>query len=224
MANSPHSSRRGADRDQVAAIYAPIQTRLDKVERRLEELADVDFPFLSQLLTHVYGSGGKRARPAITLLASSFYEHDERKSEVMAVAVELLHIATLIHDDTVDESDTRRGRWTISSMFGKDIAVLVGDYVFASSATFVCDTGHVGVIRRFSETIMELSSGELEETSKRRQARSDAGRLPTAHLQQDGIAVQHRRRDGRDAERRPAERGGRPAPILPRARHGVPDS
>ena len=163
MANSPHSSRRGADRDQVAAIYAPIQTRLDKVERRLEELADVDFPFLSQLLTHVYGSGGKRARPAITLLASSFHDHDERKSEVMAVAVELLHIATLIHDDTVDESDTRRGRWTISSMFGKDIAVLVGDYVFASSATFVCDTGHVGVIRRFSETIMELSSGELEE-------------------------------------------------------------
>ena len=153
----------GSDRDRIAAIYAPIQERLDKVDRRLEELADVDFPFLSRLLTHVYGSGGKRARPAITLLASSFHAHDERKSEVMAVAVELLHIATLIHDDTVDESDTRRGRATISSMFGKDIAVLVGDYVFASSATFVCDTGHVGVIRRFSETIMELSSGELEE-------------------------------------------------------------
>ena len=158
-----HSPRATADRDMVAAIYAPIQERLDKVEQRLGELAGVNFPFLSQMLTHVYGSTGKRARPAITLLAASFYPHDEYKSEVMATAVELLHIATLIHDDTVDESDTRRGRATISSMYGKDIAVLVGDYVFASSATFVCDTGHVGVIRRFSETIMELSSGELYE-------------------------------------------------------------
>ena len=158
-----HSPRATADRDQVAAIYAPIQERLDKVEQRLRELAGVNFQFLSEMLTHVYGSTGKRARPAITLLAASFHPHDEYKSEVMATAVELLHIATLIHDDTVDESDTRRGRATISSMYGKDIAVLVGDYVFASSATFVCDTGHVGVIRRFSETIMELSSGELHE-------------------------------------------------------------
>ena len=158
-----HSPRATADRDQVSAIYAPIQGRLDRVEQRLKELAGVKFPFLSKMLSHVYGSTGKRARPAITLLAASFHPHEEYKSEVMATAVELLHIATLIHDDTVDESDTRRGRATISSMYGKDIAVLVGDYVFASSATFVCDTGHVGVIRRFSETIMELSSGELHE-------------------------------------------------------------
>ncbi len=158
-----HSPRATADRDQVAAIYAPIQERLTKVEQRLKELAGVNFQFLSEMLTHVYGSTGKRARPAITLLAASFHPHEEYKSEVMATAVELLHIATLIHDDTVDESDTRRGRATISSLYGKDIAVLVGDYVFASSATFVCDTGHVGVIRRFSQTIMELSSGELHE-------------------------------------------------------------
>lgn len=159
MARSPQAIAR----DQISAIYAPIQDRLTKVETKLGELAQVKFPFLSKMLAHVYGSTGKRARPAITLLAASFHPHDEYKSEVMATAVELLHIATLIHDDTVDNSDTRRGRATISSLFGKDIAVLVGDYVFASSATFVCDTGHVGVIRRFSETIMELSSGELRE-------------------------------------------------------------
>ncbi len=155
MANSAQSA--------VAEIYAPVQERLETVERRLESLAEVGFPFLSELLKHIYSSGGKRVRPAITLLAASFYPHDEHKTDVMATAVELLHIATLIHDDTVDDSNIRRGRATISSMFGGDIAVLVGDYVFASSATFVCDTGHVGVIRRFSETIMELSSGELRE-------------------------------------------------------------
>ena len=148
---------------EAAEIYAPVRERLDRVEAKLADLADVKFPFLSGALSHVYGSAGKRVRPAVTLLAAAFHPHDERKSEVMATAVELLHIATLIHDDTVDESAVRRGRATISSMFGKDIAVLVGDYVFASSATFVCDTEHVGVIRRFSETIMELSSGELRE-------------------------------------------------------------
>lgn len=100
------------------------------------------------------------------MLASNFHIHDEssiRRVEIMAIAVELLHIASLIHDDTVDASEIRRGKATISSLWGRNAAVLVGDYVFASSATFVCDTGHVGVIRRFSETIMELSSGELQE-------------------------------------------------------------
>jgi geranylgeranyl pyrophosphate synthase len=81
----------------------------------------------------------------------------------MATAVELLHIATLIHDDTVDNSPLRRGKATVSNRWGQKVAILLGDYVFATSATFVCDTKHVRVIRRFSETIMELSSGELLE-------------------------------------------------------------
>ena len=152
-----------SDRETIDLIYAPIRERLSRVEDRLGDMANVDFPFLSDVLSHVYCSSGKRVRPAIALLASGFHPHDEQKSEIMATAIELLHIATLIHDDTVDESDFRRGRTTISSMFGKDIAVLVGDYVFASSATLVCDIGHIGVIRRFSETIMDLSNGELRE-------------------------------------------------------------
>ena len=124
------------DRETIEYIYGPIQERLARVEDRLRDMANVNFPFLSDLLSHVYCSSGKRMRPAITLLASGFHSHDELKSEIMATAIELLHIATLIHDDTVDESDLRRGRTTISSMYGKDIAVLVGDYIFASSATW----------------------------------------------------------------------------------------
>ena len=75
----------------------------------------------------------------------------------MATAVELLHIASLIHDDTVDHSEKRRGRATVSRLWGDDMAVLLGDYVFAASATFVCDTGNIRVVRRFAETIMELA-------------------------------------------------------------------
>ncbi len=81
----------------------------------------------------------------------------------MATAVELLHIATLIHDDTVDHSEVRRGKATVSKLWGGNAAVLLGDYVFATSATYVCDTGNIRVIRRFAETIMELSNGELQE-------------------------------------------------------------
>ena len=81
----------------------------------------------------------------------------------MATGVELLHLATLIHDDTVDDADTRRGQASVSGRWGKEVAVLLGDYLFATSATLVCDTGNLRVVRRFAETIMELASGELIE-------------------------------------------------------------
>ena len=71
----------------------------------------------------------------------------------------------VIHDDTVDESDIRRGRATLSSLWGRSVAVQAGDYVFASAAAFMCDTGDIQVIRRFSQTIMELASGQLQEAA-----------------------------------------------------------
>ena len=148
---------------RTALIYQPIKEDLIQVEERLHNLSDVATPHLPELLDYVFQTGGKRVRPAITLLASSFHPHDHNNSITMATAVELLHIATLIHDDTVDNSSLRRGKATVSGLWGKNVAVLVGDYVFATSATFVCDTNNVRVIRRFSETIMELSSGELLE-------------------------------------------------------------
>ena len=82
------------------------------------------------------------------------------------MGVELLHIASLIHDDTVDGASLRRGKMTISSLWGSQAAVLAGDYIFAASATYVCDTGNIRVIKRFAETIMELSSGELQEMAE----------------------------------------------------------
>ena len=148
---------------QATSIYAPVHDGLDRVEERLRTLHDLDNPFLGELMGHVFDSSGKRVRPAITLLAAGFHPGKPQTIETMAAAVELLHIATLIHDDTVDDSTVRRGRATVGSLWGGKAAVLVGDYIFAASATLVCDTGNVRVIRRFSETIMELSSGELQE-------------------------------------------------------------
>ncbi len=149
--------------ERAASIYAPVQAELAQVEAKLKGLASTDTDHLKSLLDYVTDSGGKRVRPAITLLASKFYARDPSKPVLMASAVELLHLATLIHDDTVDDSPVRRGRATVGNVWGQHVAVLFGDYVFATSATFVCDTENVRVIRRFSETIMELASGELIE-------------------------------------------------------------
>ena len=149
--------------ERTASIYSPIHDQLNQVADRLRGLSQTDAPYLEPLLDYVLASGGKRIRPAITLLASDFYPHRPEHPITMASAVELLHVATLIHDDTVDNSDLRRGKATVSNVWGQHVAVLFGDYVFATSATFVCDTGNVRVIRRFSETIMDLASGELIE-------------------------------------------------------------
>ena len=151
---------------QATSIFGPVQDRLQDVGESLNGMSTGRFPFMSTLLDHVFATPGKRVRPAITLLASNFHDHDERITHAMATAVELLHIATLIHDDTVDDSDLRRGQATISNLWGRNAAVLVGDYLFAASATFVCDTGSVRVTKRFAETIMELSAGELQEMSE----------------------------------------------------------
>ena len=161
---------------RTSGIYEPIVGDLMEVEERLRNLSSMNTAHLPTLLDHVLQTGGKRVRPAITLLASSFHQGDRNLPIIMATAVELLHIATLIHDDTVDNSPLRRGKATVSGVWGKDVAVLLGDYVFAASATFVCDTNNVRVIRRFSETIMELASGELLEyfnTNDWKQSRED---------------------------------------------------
>ena len=147
----------------LSDIYSPIVESLDKVKDKISSLKDDKYSDISPLVKHVISSKGKKIRPAITVLSSKFYPNDGVTSETMAAAVELLHIATLIHDDTVDNSNMRRGKETVSSLWGVDEAVVLGDYMFAASATFVCDTGNIRVIRRFAETIMELSKGQMNE-------------------------------------------------------------
>lgn len=144
-------------------IYAPIAEGLARVEARLARVGDGRYLYLADPLDHVLRSFGKMLRPAVTLMSSRFHPNDGVSAELMAGAVELLHVATLIHDDTVDDSNLRRGRATVSSLWGRNAAVVVGDYIFAASASFVCDTENVRVIRRFAETIMELSKGQLQE-------------------------------------------------------------
>ena len=154
--------------DVKERIYTPVAADLEKVIANIARVAESETaeppPEIEARLAQVFATPGKRIRPAITLLVSKLWGRipDERTIK-MATAVELLHIASLIHDDTVDSADTRRGHATASNLWGGNIAVLLGDFVFATSATFVCDTNSVRLIRRFAQTIAELARGELNE-------------------------------------------------------------
>ena len=144
-------------------VYEPVRKGVERVGENLRSLGRDETPFLAELLDNVLENAGKRVRQALTLLASNFHPHDGPNTVTMATAVEILHVATLIHDDTIDNSDFRRGKATVSSRWGRNKAILLGDYLLATSTTFICDTGNLRVIRRFSEIAVELSSGELHE-------------------------------------------------------------
>ena len=153
------------------SIYEPVDDGLQAVVDEIASIAErtpentpENAEDLDAQLGHVLATPGKRVRPALTLLASRLWGHgiDERAIK-MATAVELLHIATLVHDDTVDHADTRRGRQTASNLWGRNVAVLIGDFIFATSAMYVCDTNNIRLVRRFAETITELARGELNE-------------------------------------------------------------
>ena len=148
----------------IASIYSPIKDQMALAEEKIIQVGQTSTTGLNELLNYILNVSGKRLRPAVALLTSQIFLNDDyEKPVLMATAVELLHIATLIHDDTVDNSDTRHGKATIGNIWGKDVAVLLGDYVFAASTTFVCETGNIRVISRFSETLKELSEGEIHE-------------------------------------------------------------
>jgi geranylgeranyl pyrophosphate synthase len=148
---------------ELSQVYAPVQPDLIKVESQLKSTSQVDFPQLAKLLSYTL-SGGKGIRPALTLLSGKFYQYNLEQLLPMATAVELMHTATLVHDDAIDNSPVRRGRATINRLWGEDRAVLLGDYLFAKAGEFAALTGNLRVIRLFAQTLQIISSGELAQT------------------------------------------------------------
>ena len=145
----------------VGHLYAVVADDLALVEDTLSLVARSDFAPLEAMLTQVLSRGGKRLRPAISLLAGGFGDYDADNQIPLAASIELLHTATLVHDDVIDASDTRRGEATANASFGNPASVMLGDYMFAHAAELVARTGHIGVIRLFAETLMVMAKGEL---------------------------------------------------------------
>jgi geranylgeranyl pyrophosphate synthase len=149
---------------ELEEIYQLVAEDLAKVRRQLESVAEVDYPPLAEMLRHIL-KGGKGIRPALNLLSGKFYKYNLDRLLPMATAVELLHNATLVHDDAIDKSAVRRGRPTVNQVWGEERAVLLGDYVFARAGEFAADTGNLRVIKLFSRTLQTISSGEIVQTN-----------------------------------------------------------
>ena len=131
-------------------IYHPVKPGLELVEAKLAEISSDEIPLLSQLLQYALLKVGKRVRPAITLLCGKFYSYDLGLLVPMATAVEVLHIGTLVHDDIIDNADMRHGKPAVYRAWGKNSALLLGDYLFSRAGSLATTTENLRVIRRFT--------------------------------------------------------------------------
>ncbi|MCL2679118.1 MAG: polyprenyl synthetase family protein [Dehalococcoidia bacterium] len=148
----------------LAEAYALVQPGLTGVEKAFEEIIDGQdgFPEMQKMLRQVL-VGGKVVRPTLTLLAGSFYDYDLNALQPMAVSTELMHIATLVHDDAIDSADLRRGRATINSAWGLDLAILTGDFLFARAGEMAARTGVLHVVMLFTQTLAVIARGEVRQ-------------------------------------------------------------
>jgi octaprenyl-diphosphate synthase len=152
--------------DAIRAILALVQPGLQQVDASLRALARTDDAVLGPMLQTVLPGSGKRLRPALALLIGRTGRQAHRDTlNHMAVGVELLHTASLVHDDIVDDSETRRGAATLYTKVGNALAVLVGDFLFSRAAQECVATGDLRVVSLFAETLGLMASGQIDEAN-----------------------------------------------------------
>ena len=150
----------------ATSLFAPVEADLRVLADSLKQLVGNRHPILYAAAEHLFGAGGKRIRPAIVLLISraTMLEKDiTPRHRRLAEITEMIHTASLVHDDVVDESDMRRGVPTVHSLFGSRIAVLAGDFLFAQSSWYLANLDNLAVVKLLSEVIMDLAVGEIQQ-------------------------------------------------------------
>lgn len=146
-------------------LFAEIQEELRGVENAIEAALATRDRLAGEVSTYLLRAGGKRIRPALVLLASKFPGGDPAQVVPVAVAVELIHMATLVHDDVVDNAATRRGRPTINARWSNHVSVLTGDYLFARAFSLLAQTGDNRFVRMMADVVFEMSRGELAQAA-----------------------------------------------------------
>ena len=140
-----------------------ISDELEQVEALLRERPPEQHPAIGGAVEHLADGGGKRLRPALVLLSSYLCGAERQRAVYAAVGVEMLHTATLVHDDLIDGALMRRGVETLNAQWTPAATVLTGDYVFARAAYLVAQTGSVRLMQRFAETLMTICNGEIRQ-------------------------------------------------------------
>lgn len=157
--NAAISSLREARR--IKQIFDPIKPKLGQVESFLErEMADA-LPMVGEVGGYAIGSGGKRLRPALVLLISRLLGYAGERDVRYGAVVELIHTATLIHDDIIDGSDLRRGRATANRRWGNEPTVLVGDWLYSRAMDLCLEFGDVDIMRRLITATLQMTEGEI---------------------------------------------------------------
>ena len=156
-----HGSLHGETNLSTVTFLSPVTEEIKLVEERMRSQADEHHPDLRAALEHLLAAGGKRVRPTLGLLIGNMLNAPLEKLVTLGAAVELLHTATLVHDDLIDGSLLRRGTPTLNARWSPPATVLTGDFLFARAAKLAADTDHMPLMKLFSETLATIVNGEL---------------------------------------------------------------
>ncbi|UFJ42782.1 heptaprenyl diphosphate synthase component II [Brevibacillus humidisoli] len=148
---------------KLVDIYVQLKGDVESIERTLEQSMDTRTRELYQSSTHLLKAGGKRIRPVFVLLGGKWGEYDIERLKHVAVPLELIHMATLVHDDVIDDADKRRGRETVKAKWDNRIAMYTGDYIFARALTIATKLSNPRIHQILSKAIVEMCKGEIEQ-------------------------------------------------------------
>jgi len=146
---------------QIRQVFGPVMDRLDQVETFFEREFSRAEPMVREVATYVLASGGKRLRPALVLLVSRMLGYHGERDVRYAAVVEMIHTATLIHDDIIDGSDLRRGHPTANTRWGNQTSVLVGDWLYTRTMDLCLELGDVDVMRILTTATLRMTEGEI---------------------------------------------------------------
>jgi len=150
----------------VTSLFHPVENDLRLLIDNLTKLVEAQHPILGAAAEHLFSAGGKRIRPAIVLLVSRATMKGEdltSRHRRLAEITEMIHTASLVHDDVVDDAELRRQVPTVNSLFGNRIAVLAGDFLFAQSSWYLANLDNLQVVKLLSEVIRDFAEGEIQQ-------------------------------------------------------------
>lgn len=148
---------------KLKMMYSFLNSDINIIEKKLEETIQADSLLLRQASLHTLQAGGKRIRPIFVLLAAKFGRYEIEVIKNVAVALELIHMASLVHDDVIDDAQLRRGKPTIKSKWGNRVAMYTGDYIFALSLELMTYIEKPDVHKILANTIVEVCIGEIQQ-------------------------------------------------------------
>jgi all-trans-nonaprenyl-diphosphate synthase len=150
----------------TTSLFAPVDRDLSILTENLTKLVSARHPILGAAAEHLFNAGGKRIRPAIVLLvsrATMLNREITARHRRLAEITEMIHTASLMHDDVVDEAEVRRSLPTVNKLFGDRIAILAGDFLFGQSSWYIANLDNLEVVKLLSEVIKNFAEGEIQQ-------------------------------------------------------------